>query len=81
MGGPSKKPKAALPQEAKPKEQPEVKKEPSSNESNITKQDSDYKQPIQSLDSKEAISPQPTSNVEIPKPLENVAARGTFQNK
>ena len=83
MGAPSKKSKAsppAVPQEMKSKDQPEVKKEPFTDESNKKKSNSFKQQPIQLQDSKEPLSNQTMENSEPSKPLDNVTAIGDFSN-
>ena len=83
MGAPSKKSKAsppAVPQKMKSKDQPEVKKEPFTDESNMKDSTSFKQQPIQPQDSKEPISNQPMENSEPSKPLDSVTARGDFSD-
>ena len=62
-----------------PKQQPEMAKEPSSNQLQSVI-NSDSKQPVQPLDSKEPPSRQQSSNAEISKPLNNVPGRGDFDS-
>ena len=83
MGTPTKKSKAsppAVPQEIKSKDQPEVKKEPFTDESNKKDSNSFIQQSLQSQDSKEPISNQPIENSEPSKPFDNVTARGDFSD-
>ena len=83
MGAPSKKSKAsppAVPQEMKSKDQPEVKKEPFTDESNKKDSNSFKQQPIQPQDSKEPINNQTLENSEPSKPSDNVTAIGDFSH-